>query len=125
MISGQHLFSEIDKYTILVSQRNYSRNKVSTEIIFAQKPELFIGLPGCVSKRNNQGLNKYQQNKGWYNSVKYPNQPQSYLNIKFSRNNSFLECFYLRIQVGSTDIKHGFGLSPTFVTWDIKVTSRK
>ena len=35
-----------------------------------------------------------------------------------------MECFYLGgIQVGSADMNNVFGLPPTFVTWDSKVTS--
>ena len=42
---------------------------------------------------------------------------------KFSWNNSYMECFYLGIQVGSADMNNVFGLLQTFFTWDSKGTS--
>ena len=51
------------------------------------------------------------------------NDPQSYLNNLYSWNNLNLECFYLAIQVGSTDMNEIFGLAGTFVTSDSKLTS--
>ena len=50
------------------------------------------------------------------------NEPQSYLNIQYSWNNPSLECFYLVIQVGSTNMNDFFGLAGPFVTWDSKIT---
>ena len=84
---------------------------------------MLMYLSGCVSKRENQGLFEYQLKKWRYKCWKCANEPQSYLKIQFSWNNPYLECFYLGIQVGSADMNYVFGLPPTFVTWDSKVTS--
>ena len=48
---------------------------------------------------------------------------QSYLKMRYSWNKPNLECFYLVIQDGSTGMNNIFGLLPTVVTWDIKLTS--
>ena len=69
---------------------------------------MFICLSGFVSKRENQGLYEYQQKKMGYKFSECENQPQSYLKIPLSWNNPYLECFYLGIQVGSTDTNNVF-----------------
>ena len=48
------------------------------------------------------------KNKMGYKFLKCANPPQSYFKIKFSWNNPYLECFYLGIQVQSTDINYFF-----------------
>ena len=74
-------------------------------------------LSGCASKKEYQGLFKYQL-KQWRNKCcKYDNEPQSYPKIQFSLNNP-----YLGIQVMSADMNNSFGLLRTFVTLDRKVT---
>ena len=45
------------------------------------------------------------------------------LKIQYSLNNHNLECFYLVIQVGSSGMNNVFGLLPTIVTWNSKLTS--
>ena len=74
-------------------------------------------------QKRKQGLFEYQLKKWPYKCWKCANEPQSYLKILFSWNNPYLECFYLGIQVGSANMDEVFGLPPTFVTWDSKVTS--
>ena len=73
----------------------------------------------CFWKRKQRAI-WISTSKMGYKFWKCANQPQSYLKIQFSWNNH-----YLGIQVGSTDINNVFGLPPTFVTWDNKVTSTK
>ena len=51
------------------------------------------------------------------------NEPPSYLNIQYSWNTPNLECFYLVIQVGSSDMNDSFWLPRAFVTGGSKMTS--
>ena len=45
------------------------------------------------------------------------------LQIQYSGNIPNLDCLYRSSRGGSTDMNNFFGLPPTFVTWDNKVTS--
>ena len=67
----------------------------------------------CVSKKENQGLFKYQIKISRFECWYRVNEWQSYLIIRYSLISPNLECFYPVIQVGLTGMNN---------VWDSKLT---
>ena len=83
---------------------------------------MFIYLQSVFPKEKTKGLFRYQLKKGVSNDEHFQMILKATLKILF-RNNPYLECFYLGIQMVSADMNNVLGLLLTFVTWDNKVTS--